>query len=393
MSDSTPQRPDLTKHNSPDGDPNPFAAGGPQQQAPGPGYTEPETYRPADQQPGSGQPGFAQPGFGQPGFGQPGSGQPGFGQPGFGQPGYGQPGYGQPTYEQPGFGPPTYEQPTYEQPGYGPSGFQQPGYPPPGFQQPEYQQAGYGPAGNPQAGYQPPDANYQQPGAQSAMYTNPQAYGMYTPAGPSKVLAILSLVLGVVGLMLGWIPIIGLVFAFIALVGLIMGIVALVQIRKGLAAGRGLAIGGIATSALAIIVSIVVFVGTVYWISTSDAMPSTSRESRPSVSNDSGLTTDVDSIMANDLTVTFGTPVITGDSSFPDTKVPVTLTNKSSFPASFLLTVIATKSGQEVDSDSVSTGPVQPGATVHDDAFTFVTDAADLEGATFSVRDAMMVRS
>ena len=50
-------------------------------------------------------------------------GQPGYGQPGYGQPGYGQPGYGQPGYGQPGYGQPGYGQPGYGQPGY-------PGYPP-----------------------------------------------------------------------------------------------------------------------------------------------------------------------------------------------------------------------------------------------------------------------
>jgi hypothetical protein len=47
-----------------------------------------------------------------------------YGQPGYEQPPYQQPGYGQPPYHQPGSG-----QPPYQQPGYGPPSYGPPGYP------------------------------------------------------------------------------------------------------------------------------------------------------------------------------------------------------------------------------------------------------------------------
>jgi len=64
--------------------------------------------------------------YAQPGYGQAPYGQPGYGDPTYGQPAYGQPGYGQPGYGQPGYGPPAYGQPGYGYPGQGPYGYQQP---------------------------------------------------------------------------------------------------------------------------------------------------------------------------------------------------------------------------------------------------------------------------
>src|SRR3954453_14949963 len=75
-----------------------------------------------------GQPQYGQQDYGQPDYGQPDYGQPQYGQQGYGQPEYGQPGYGQPTYGQPGYGQQPYGQPGYPQPGYGPYGYQ--GYAP-----------------------------------------------------------------------------------------------------------------------------------------------------------------------------------------------------------------------------------------------------------------------
>lgn len=136
--------------------------------------------------------------------------------PGYGAPGqspYGaaaQPGYGAPA--QPGYGPPAQPYGAPGQPGYSAA----PGQP------------GYGTWG----------------GAQQP------AYGTYgDPYGTSQStngLATASLVLGIIGLFCG-IP---------AIVGLILGIVALGQIRNGRGTGRGLAIGGIVTSAVAIALTV-----------------------------------------------------------------------------------------------------------------------------------------
>jgi len=127
---------------------------------------------------------------------------PGYGVPGqnpygsAGQPAYGAPAQPYGTPGQPGYGAPG-------QPGYGTWG---------GAQQPTY-----------------------------GTYGNP-----YGATQSTNGLATASLVLGILGLFCG----------ITAIVGLILGIVALGQIRNGRGTGRGLAIGGIVTSAVAIALTV-----------------------------------------------------------------------------------------------------------------------------------------
>src|SRR3954453_11730679 len=91
--------------------------------------TDPWAPPPADRDGTAEQPTYpGQADEGQPQYGQQDYGQPDYGQPDYGQPQYGQPGYGQPTYGQPRYGQQPYGQPGYPQPGYGPYGYQ--GYAP-----------------------------------------------------------------------------------------------------------------------------------------------------------------------------------------------------------------------------------------------------------------------
>lgn len=104
--------------------------------------------------------------------------------------------------------------------------------------------------------------SYQQnPGEFTPAPQQAPAYNMqnnnpgYQPT-PSSALAIASLILGVVGLLSGW-----LVFGgVLGLVGVILGIVALVKVKKGTASGKGMAIGGIVTGVLGMIVAAVVLI-------------------------------------------------------------------------------------------------------------------------------------
>jgi Domain of unknown function (DUF4190) len=96
----------------------------------------------------------------------------------------------------------------------------------------------------------PPQTQYQQYG--------PPSYG--PPAGPpprqGAGLAIASMVLGIIALLLSWIPIINNVAAIIAVVGLGLGIPALIRARRGTHNGSGMAITGLVTSVLAIVLVI-----------------------------------------------------------------------------------------------------------------------------------------
>jgi O-antigen ligase len=111
------------------------------------------------------------------------------------------------------------------------------GYPPPGGNQPP---GGYGP---PNGGYQqgPPPGGYQ---------------GGYQeqPRKGGSGLAVAALVLGILALLSSWTVIGGIL---LGLIGLVLGFIASGRAKKGMAGGRGMAIIGIITSLLAIVIAIV----------------------------------------------------------------------------------------------------------------------------------------
>ncbi len=94
----------------------------------------------------------------------------------------------------------------------------------------------------------PPQAPYQQP---YAPVPPPQ-----TPPQKGAGLAIASMVLGIIALLLCWIPVINNLAAVLAVVGLGLGIPALLRARRGASGGKGLAITGLVTSVLAIVLVI-----------------------------------------------------------------------------------------------------------------------------------------
>ena len=105
--------------------------------------------------------------------------------------------------------------------------------------------------------------NYQQnpgefiPAPQQAPAYNMQGgYPGYQPK-PGSGLAIASLVCGILGVLTG-------IFIFsglsLGLAGIVLGIVALVKVKNGTASGKGMAIGGIVTGALGMIVAVGVLI-------------------------------------------------------------------------------------------------------------------------------------
>ena len=84
------------------------------------------------------------------------------------------------------------------------------------------------------------------------------AYSGYIPTKLPAGMAIASLVMGIVSI-LGALPL-SFITIVVALVGLILGIIALRKVRKGTGGGKGMAIGGVVTSAIGFILSAVVLV-------------------------------------------------------------------------------------------------------------------------------------
>lgn len=80
----------------------------------------------------------------------------------------------------------------------------------------------------------------------------------HTGPQPTNGLAITSLVLGIVAVLITWIPVVGLLGTLMALIGLVLGIIAL---RKP--GGRGLAIAGLVCAGVSLAITALYMFGMV----------------------------------------------------------------------------------------------------------------------------------
>ncbi len=258
-----------------------------------------------------------------------------------------------------------------------------------GGQVPSYAQQPPGYEQQPAYGEQPSYSQGQQPGyGQQPAYG--QTYGDYAtgPRGPGKGLAIAALVLGIVALLGSWIPLFGFFFAFLGVIAIGLGVAGAVQASKGRAGGKGMAIAGAVLGAVSIVLSIVAFI---LFLSVMERGASAFEDEMNSFESSIAAPEEsTEDILANNLDVEFSQLEITGDTNFPDTRLPVTLTNTGSTPASFTVSLSAVSGGIEVDSDFVSTGTLQPGASETQDTFELALDAEELSTATFEVVDVTM---
>ncbi|WP_346622247.1 DUF4190 domain-containing protein [Blastococcus montanus] len=85
-------------------------------------------------------------------------------------------------------------------------------------------------------------------------YGPPPPY--FPPPRKGAGLAIASMVLGIIALLLSWLPFINIAAAVLAVIGLGLGIPALLRARRGTHGGMGMAISGLGTSTIAILVVI-----------------------------------------------------------------------------------------------------------------------------------------
>jgi hypothetical protein len=88
--------------------------------------------------------------------------------------------------------------------------------------------------------------------AHARTHTGPVA-GRPSPAsGPSRTLAILALIFGAGGLLIAWVPFLFVVGGGCAIAAIVLGSVALRRVKAGRAAGKRMAIGGIASAVAAL---------------------------------------------------------------------------------------------------------------------------------------------
>ena len=99
-----------------------------------------------------------------------------------------------------------------------------------------------------------------------------------SPPSPTNVPAIVALVLGVLGLLICWIPFVGLVGSALGLAAVIVAFVGFSKAKKT-HSGRGLAIGGLVTGAIALLLGLLITIGlTVWWNNEVEGLSTTQEE-------------------------------------------------------------------------------------------------------------------
>ncbi|WP_161784050.1 DUF4190 domain-containing protein, partial [Cellulomonas carbonis] len=85
--------------------------------------------------------------------------------------------------------------------------------------------------------------------------------GYGAPAAPkSNGMAVTALVIGIIALLLAFIPVVGVISVLLGIVAIVLGIMGRRRVVPGVVGGKGLAIGGIVTGALGLVIGLVVSV-------------------------------------------------------------------------------------------------------------------------------------
>jgi len=161
-------------------------------------------------------------------------------------------------------------------------------------------------------------------------------------------LAVASLVLGIIGIVLSFIPVINNVAFFLGVLALIFAIISLIKKAK-----KGMAIAGLVLGILAIVITLLV------QQSVSDAIDDLSDD----FDKMSGSKTE--EVLKNDADVTLGKfEVKTDEYGYSETKLVVTLTNKTSKTQNFSVKVEAKdKNGSRIEIDDAYFDTVAAGQT------------------------------
>jgi hypothetical protein len=138
--------------------------------------------------------------------------------------------------------------------GWGQQGQQQGSGQQPGGWGQQGQQQDWGQQGQPQDWGQQPA--WSQQGA-------PGGWGQPTPTGRNDGVAVAALIIGILSLLVAWIPFIGLIGALGGIVALILGFVARGRIKRTGASGNGMALTGIITGIVALLLGALITIGLV----------------------------------------------------------------------------------------------------------------------------------
>ncbi|MDO4841759.1 MAG: DUF4190 domain-containing protein [Phoenicibacter congonensis] len=223
-------------------------------------------------------------------------------------------------------------------------------------------------------------------------------------------LAIAAMIVGIVSLVFSFIPILHWFFFFAGLAGLILGIVGLVLMNKDKLRykGKGMAIAGIVTSALAMVLVVLstVFFVNLFVINSDSGVCRILNDEYTGDGSDlipydfdddqSSLNSTDESEWSKYCQVDLGTFTVSNSEELKvqTTKLPVKITNLGSSTKTYILTVKALDSnGDEIAQDGTVVVNLAAGKSTTTTVFTYLDDDTidKLQSATFKVAEVDIV--
>lgn len=195
-------------------------------------------------------------------------------------------------------------------------------------------------------------------------------------------LAIASLVLGIISILVCFIPIINVISYIFGFLSLIFAIISLCK-----KSGKGLCIASI------ILVVISLYIATNMNKAASNALNDASKElEKTSKELDKSLGNSTEQVLKEDVEVNLGTLSITTDEyGFSDTEMLVTVKNITNKQQSYNFHIEAVDaSGSRIDEDYVYVNNLGPGQTTTEKIFTYISDDKidAMRTATFKIIEA-----
>ena len=191
----------------------------------------------------------------------------------------------------------------------------------------------------------------------------------------SSGLATAGMVLGIIGVVLSFIPIINNIAFFIGILALIFGIIGIVK-----KAGKGKAIVGVVLGILSIVITLAM------QSAVSDAIDETSKELDKITGN------STEEVLKTEANVTLGDLQISKDEyGLTDSKMVVTVKNITDKKKSYSLHIEAVDAnGNRIHEDYVYANDLSAGQTQNFEIFTYIEDSKidAMKAATFNIIEA-----
>ncbi len=193
-----------------------------------------------------------------------------------------------------------------------------------------------------------------------------------TKSGGNSGLASASMVIGIIGLVLSFIPLINNIAFFLGVIAVIFGVICLLK-----KAGNGKVIAGLVMGILAVAITLSM------QKSISDGLDEVSKDLDKMAGN------STEEVLRNDASVTLGNLKITKDKyGLTDSEMIVTVKNITKEKKSFSIHIEAVDSnGKRIDDDYVSANDLGAGQSQDFKIFTYIEDSKinDMKSATFKI--------